>query len=143
MRAQVIEAPENPFLDYPVSLFLAGGITNCYDWQKDVIARIGEYPISIFNPRRVGFDLSNKFDSRIQREWEFGRLRRANVIFFWFAPETLCPITLFELGAALERGQKLIIGCHPDYARKDDVCHQCEMKGFVVSENFDVAVLRL
>jgi hypothetical protein len=46
---------------------------------------------------------------------------------FYFAQETLCPITLFELGAALERNiyvtikQDIIVYCEPEYSRKFDV----------------------
>jgi len=48
-------------------------------------------------------------------------LKSADIIIFWFSGATLCPITLFELGAALERNQKIIVGIEPNYKRKIDV----------------------
>jgi hypothetical protein len=59
--------------------------------------------------------------SEHQIRWEYGRIRNADVMSFWFPKETLCPITLFELGAALERGKPLAVGSHPDYPRKLDI----------------------
>jgi hypothetical protein len=56
-----------------------------------------------------------------QIEWEHRHLLRSDAILFWFPPETLCPIALYELGAWNFRPKKLFIGCHPDYQRKRDV----------------------
>lgn len=57
-----------------------------------------------------------------QIEWEFRHLRRATAVLFWFPPETLCPIALFELGGRVQvREQALFVGTDPDYARKLDV----------------------
>ena len=43
------------------------------------------------------------------------------MILFWFAPETICPITLFEYGKWLVSPKRLFVGCHQDYVRKQDV----------------------
>ena len=56
--------------------------------------------------------------------WEHKRLSRADAILFWFPEETLCPITLFELGAWSYMGKMLFVGHHPNYARKLDICVQ-------------------
>ncbi len=61
-----------------------------------------------------------------QIDWKHRHLRKADAVAFWFPCETLCPITLYELGAWSvyrdERGQKpLFIGVHPDYKRRQDV----------------------
>ncbi len=49
--------------------------------------------------------------------WEHDHLRRAKAIMFWFPSETLCPITLYELGAwtilARQTGTKLFVGADP------------------------------
>ena len=48
-------------------------------------------------------------------------LREADIILFWFPKETLCPITLFELGCFLNTPKTLVIGVEPGYARERDV----------------------
>ena len=35
-----------------VDLFLAGGISNCPDWQSEVIKMLGDTDLNIANPRR-------------------------------------------------------------------------------------------
>lgn len=138
MKAQVIEAPALTRMRYYKSLFLGGGITNCVDWQKEVIKELSDLEMTLINPRRAHFDLTDPTASAVQIEWEYRFLRGCNQIMFWFSPETLCPITLFELGSALERfdlemkenrHQDLFIGCHPEYKRILDVQHQARLKG--------------
>jgi hypothetical protein len=117
------------------SIFLAGSITNAKDWQKTVYASIRNANGVVYNPRRENFDINNPKDSRIQIEWEFEYLRKADIIVFYFSHETVAPITLFELGAALERNshedirnqQKILIYCEPEYSRKSDVKIQTEL----------------
>lgn len=116
------------------SLFLAGGITNCLDWQRDFIFEFGQCKdVDILNPRREQFDIEKQEIAKQQIEWEFDMLQLADVIVFWFAPETLCPITLFELGIQLGRRQigartpELIIGCSYMYEREFDVTTQTRL----------------
>lgn len=126
---QYIEAISWEKPKHDTKLFLAGGITNCSDWQKQVVESLRDIQgITVFNPRRANFDVTNSNASKDQIFWEYHRIREATHIMFWFTPETLCPITLFELGAALERNHNLIIGCHPDYKRKFDVEYQASLK---------------
>lgn len=109
------------------AVFLAGGITGCPDWQggmaKELVAKCPR--LVVLNPRRDHFDVSDASAHDEQIQWEFDALRQASVVLFWFPRETLCPITLYELGAwsALHRqlGTKIVVGCHPDYARRRDV----------------------
>ena len=117
------------------SIFLAGSITNAKDWQKILYASIKNANGVVYNPRRENFDINNPKDSRIQIEWEFDYLRKADIIVFYFSGETVAPITLYELGAALERNvsrdrrkqQKILIYCEPEYSRKFDVKVQTEL----------------
>ena len=37
------------------SLFLAGGITGCPNWQKEIIVKLKDLPLVRFNPRRASF----------------------------------------------------------------------------------------
>lgn len=121
--------------------FLAGGITNCEDWQNYAIDKLNsEEGLVLLNPRRVDFDTSNLQDEAFQIQWEHERLVEATYCLFWFPPETLCPITLFELGKWLGWGKRgLVVGCHPDYKRRRDVVHQTQLMrpGFVVYSSLD------
>ncbi len=106
-------------------LFLAGGISNCPDWQSKIVTLLKDSDYTILNPRRKNFGLT---DSKTQIEWEFKYLARSNYILFWFPEETLCPITLFEYGKELGRYSDmdginctLFVGCHPNYKRKIDL----------------------
>lgn len=115
-------------------IFLAGGITGCGDWQTSIINLIdvkvngSGKDICLLNPRRKEFDVNKPLMTKDQIDWEYKYLRLAKEIVFWFPQETLCPITLFELGAALERSQKLYIGCNQDYKRRSDVEYQTYLK---------------
>lgn len=108
-------------------LFLGGGITSCPDWQADVLWELRLiYPDSsadliVLNPRRAEWPIGDPDASEAQIEWEHQALRWADVICFWFPCETLCPITLYELGAWSMTDKELVVGCHPDYQRLADV----------------------
>jgi hypothetical protein len=107
-------------------MFLAGGITNCPDWQSETIAHLEkDLPswsrLTVLNPRRANFPINDPGSSEDQIIWERLHLSKADLIFFWFPKETLCPIVLFELGAALHSNTPLIIGTDIRYARRADV----------------------
>src|SRR6478736_102537 len=95
----VIEAP-NP---HPrrSDVFLGGGISGCPDWQSSVIYLLTDTPGVLLNPRRKGEFTEDIAGEQI--EWEYKALRTADTVFFWFPQETLCPITLFELGVFTQR----------------------------------------
>ena len=103
------------------SLFLAGGITGCPNWQKEMIGQLKDSPLVLFNPRRASFPIEDKCASRAQIEWEHIHLRKATAISFWFPCETLNPIVLYELGAWSMTDKKLFVGVHPEYQRRQDV----------------------
>jgi hypothetical protein len=103
------------------SLFLAGGITNCPHWQIDLVARLQDVPLVLLNPRRTCFPIEEPNAAHEQIAWEYAHLRQASAIAFWFPGETLCPITLYELGAWSMTEKKLFVGVHPKYERREDV----------------------
>lgn len=127
MTATVIAAPD----EYPgpgPGLFLAGGITGTVDWQAEVIARLADLPLVLLNPRRTNFPIHDPAAAEAQIGWEYRHLRRAAAVLFWFPPETLCPIALFELGGrTLVPDQPLFVGTHPGYARRADVVIQLRL----------------
>jgi len=124
MKCQVIEAPSSNFLELKYSfqsLFLAGGITGCPDWQRDLIAILDDVYIVLLNPRRKDFPIHDPSASMKQIKWEYDALRKADMISFWFPKETLCPIVLYELGAWSMTDKQIFIGVHPEYPRRQDV----------------------
>jgi hypothetical protein len=118
-----IEAPQT-YQGKETSLFLAGGIVGCPDWQKDLVARLQDAPLVLLNPRRAFFLMENKNAASAQIAWEHTHLRQASAISFWFPCETLCPIVLYELGAWSMTDKKLFVGVHPEYQRRLDVLIQ-------------------
>lgn len=109
------------------SLFLAGGITACDDWQRRAAAALADLPLAVLNPRRANFPINDPSAAATQIEWEHRHLRRATALLFWFPPETLCPITLYELGAWSVSAKPLFVGTHPDYQRRQDVVIQTRL----------------
>lgn len=136
-----IEAPQYSVeierLPASESIFLAGSITGAHDWQLELaysrMVESGPRLIdlyNVFNPRRANY---NALDSTLELEqitWEYHCIHKCNHILFWFAPETLAPITLFELGSALNTHDhnKIYIGIDPEYKRKNDVIIQTQLR---------------
>lgn len=126
--ATVITAPNEAPITGP-SLFLAGGISGCPDWQESVIQMLRpqlDDDIVLINPRRKNFEASEAA-AIAQIKWEFKRLRAASAILFWFPAETVCPITLFELGTMMRSRRPIYVGCHPEYRRMLDVVTQVNL----------------
>lgn len=122
-----IEAP-NPHGKFSFgSIFLAGGITDCPDWQSEVAAGLQDTDAMVYNPRRANFPMGDPFAGGQQIEWEHKALMGCFTILFWFPEETLCPIVLFELGAQSQLHKRLVVGTHPNYKRRFDVQHQLRL----------------
>lgn len=109
------------------SLFLGGGISNCKDWQKEMVESLKDTNLVLINPRRESFDTSKKNIEEEQIAWEFNHLDKSDAVLFWFPPETLCPITLYELGKISKTNKTIFIGVDKDYARKNDVVIQTKL----------------
>jgi hypothetical protein len=103
------------------SLFMGGGITSCPAWQPLMVDLLQDTDLVVVNPRREHFDTSDSELPRVQIEWEHRYLEQVAARMFWFPCETLCPITLFELGKFCRNPDPLFVGCHPDYKRALDV----------------------
>lgn len=116
---QVYTAPDET--PTKIDLFLAGGISNCPDWQNDSLTYLqNKTEIIVANPRRTIYD--NTADASKQIKWEYDALNKADLVSFWFPKETLCPITLFELGRfSHDKSKPVLVGVHPQYQRKLDV----------------------
>ena len=80
-----IEAPENFEPDKnEMSIFLAGGISDCSNWQEEMKNYLSDTGLVILNPRRDNFPIHIPAEARKQIEWEYNHLRKASMISFWF-----------------------------------------------------------
>jgi len=114
------------------SVFVAGGISNCPDWQSEIVTLIDSNIFDVVNPRReIGFDNTGA-TAEEQITWEHKALGLVDACIFWFPKETLCPISLFELGGMLHRAKhrnvRLVIGWHPEYQRAFDLKVQIKLE---------------
>ena len=150
-----VTAPDEFQRKFGVKVFLAGGITKCPKWQKDVIEYIekhfelycvedlyvnetyGNYSdLIIFNPRRDNFPIHDPSASQAQIEWEFNALERCDIFSMDFSSgESDQPICLFELGRNMCRMQdkstnwrdRIVITVENGYRRKSDVIIQTKL----------------
>lgn len=110
------------------SVFLAGGITGCNNWQQEIVDILDDDEIIIYNPRRKDFPIDDPSSAEAQIKWEYHHMRVADTILFWFPGETMCPITLYELGTwSVSFNKPIFIGVHPEYIRKQDVIIQTKL----------------
>jgi len=121
---KVITAPQE--LTVRGDIFLGGGISNCPDWQQEIIDALQDTQLILVNPRRAGVLEPEWAEEQI--EWEYNALRKVNTVIFWFPEETLCPITLLELGVFTQKPEtRIIVGTHPNYERRFDVIKQLKL----------------
>ncbi len=124
----ITDGPPGQWVLQP-SVFLAGGITDCPPWQWDLIALLENEPGMLFNPRRREWPSGADVQEVIRQiEWEHHWLHQADIVSFWFCRATLCPIVLYELGAAAERQQRMVVGVEPGYQRELDVVTQLRLQ---------------
>jgi hypothetical protein len=140
-----------------VSVFLAGGITGCSDWQAEFYELLKDklgsgFPATIYNPRRPQFPMDDPKAAKQQIEWEFEQLQECDILAFWFAPETLNPIVLYELGFQMGKvwangeSTRIVVGVHPDYQRKQDVEIQMKLameRETIISGTLEVLAARV
>jgi hypothetical protein len=107
------------------SVFLAGGIVGCRDWQQDAREMLEPHGFIVLNPRRPDFPVGDTLAGSEQVAWEYRHLHRADIVLFWFSSETVQPIVMYELGrhAALSTSN-IVVGADPMYPRRDDVLMQ-------------------
>lgn len=135
-----LEAPTRIDHTLPRPLvFLAGGITNCPDWQQDTATALslepgGQCNFTLLNPRRKNFPMGDPGASQAQIAWEHEALWSSDIILFWFSRGSDNPIVLLEYGMHLMRNRLQtsgaptpIVGCDPEYPRAMDVRVQTQL----------------
>ena len=139
MRTVVALQEQGP--EQKPAVFLAGGISGCGDWQSEMTALLSSTTLTLLNPRRPDFPMDDPKAAHAQIDWEFRHLRNADAALFWFPRETLCPITLFELGAWSRSDKPLFVGTHSQYQRRLDVIIQLSLARPEVVVTEDLATL--
>ena len=118
-----------------ICIFLAGGITNCDNWQDTVIDRLSKSSSNnnmvVFNPRRDNFPIGNPNESVKQITWEFKYIEESDIFSMYFCNANYDqPICMYELGRNIVRMQekypnswqdRIIITVEPGYKRAKDV----------------------
>ena len=132
MSREDLDIRDPPNLDMKsdmTKVFLGGCIGECDDWQQKWIDLFGAHvgiagkKALVYNPR-----WDYKWTSVQQIEWEFDRLRDSDIIVMWFGKGGMNRIVFYELGMWINStGRKAVIGCDPDFDRKDDVVIQTKL----------------
>ncbi len=135
--ALIIEAPNEVYSienNNNLKLFLAGGITNCPDWQSYAIDQIKDIEdLTVYSPRRKDFPIDDPNASEEQITWEYNKLAEADITLFWFSRGSLNPIVLYELGlwgnAKIDEDDRgyVFVGIDEEYERKQDVIIQTNL----------------
>ena len=124
-----------------VTCFLAGGITNCPDWQKAVIEKlrrkVGTDNLVIFNPRRDNFPIDDPNASAEQIAWEFNQLEQMDIFSMYFSSgKSDQPICMYELGRNIVNMQmrfptdwehRIVVTVESGYKRENDVVIQTKL----------------
>jgi len=144
---EVYKPPVYPTLYDTTSIFLAGSIEmdKAKRWQDDFVKEFEKLEKSygkgekyvLLNPRRDDWDSSWKQEISNaqfyqQVEWELTFLERADYKVFYFAENTMSPVTLLELGRFSEDGQSFVL-VEDGYLRKGNVdifCHRYRIPVF-------------
>ena len=130
-----------------ITVFLAGGISDCDNWQQKVIDYLNNEDhtehLVLFNPRRDNFPINDPSASQKQIEWEFYKIQSADIFSMYFCEsKSNQPICLYELGRNIpvfinkynNWYDRILITCESNYSRKNDVVIQTYLatgiKGF-------------
>jgi hypothetical protein len=136
---------DTPVMEHYNQVFLAGSIEmgKAEDWQSRVVAEFASDDVTFYNPRRDDWDSSwtqdqSNLQFNKQVNWELNRLNTADIIFFYFSPGTISPISLLELGLYIDSNP--IVCCPPGFQRKGNIDIVCTRKGISVYNNLEDAM---
>lgn len=149
---KVIQPPSS-WKDFELSytdkvIFLGGSIEmgTATLWQDRVIDALSNKEGTILNPRRDDWDSSwvqdptpgTKFHEQVT--WELDGQECADVLAYYFDPNTKSPITLLELGLALQANTNIspvivVVYCPTTFWRYGNVKITCDRYGIHVYED--------
>jgi len=129
-KVRVLTAPEQLTEIEQITspkIFLAGGITNCPNWQHGLITNLtskferdGKSDLLLINPRRENFPIHDPTASTTQIAWEYHWLSESDAVVFWFSRGSDNPIVLFEYGN-FGFSKLSFVGIDLEYSRRRDV----------------------
>ena len=130
-KESIVHYPPSPVTVTKPSVILFGNIDKRtgVDWRDELASALSNLPIEILNPDRKDWDSTwvedisfPKFKEQV--EWEMSYAQIADIIVFHFAPDTLAPVSLLELGMYANTG-KVIVCCHPEFKKRGNVQIVC------------------
>ena len=125
------------------TIFLAGSIEQgkAENWQKR-LEQLHKDEYNVLNPRREGWDSSweqsieaPQFNQQVK--WELTGLDQADVIVFYFSPDTKSPISLLELGLYANSHKEIYVICPDGFWRKRNVDIICEKYNLQLIESLE------
>lgn len=156
---KVITPPYSTNTSSSIRVFLAGSIEmgKAERWQDEVISLINgsnleeeiRQKLVIFNPRRDDWDSSWKQtyeDPQFYQQvnWELNNLEKATHILYYFANDTLSPISLLELGKFYQDTSKtIVVVVGSNYQRKGNVDIFCDRYNITVAESLRDGIIKL
>lgn len=130
-----------------LAVFLAGSIEMgaAEMWQDRIVKAIDHPDIMFLNPRRDDWDWTweQKIDNpkfREQVDWEHNAMELADVILFYFVPDTKSPISLMELGMWAYTDKPVVVCCPEGFWRKGNVDITCDRTGIRVYDNLETFI---
>jgi hypothetical protein len=137
----------------PNMIFLAGSIEmgKAINWQQNVLDHFSNVDdITFLNPRRKDWDSSWKQDPDFkpfldQVLWEQRGLSHSSTIFFYFAPGTISPVSMLELGMTINSDYPphIIVCCPKEFHRYGNIKIICDQRGIDVHQTLDEAISAL
>lgn len=127
------------------SVFLAGSIEMgvAEDWQHQTATKLAPLAGVVYNPRRAEWDSSwaqtiDNPDFNAQVTWELDMIQEADIVIFYFDPNTKSPVTLLELGYACgTKPAQTYVACPAGFYRRGNVEITCERFGVRFFESLD------
>lgn len=132
----VVTAPHLYIPKYDdITVFLAGGISGCRDWQQEVINNLfqmigkDDSQVVVYNPRQKDFNINDLDATEDQITWEFQYLNKVDIFSMYFVGgDQIQPICLYELGRYTARPlYERVISVEKDYIRERDVAVQVSL----------------
>lgn len=156
MKAKVFKPPMILPEDDRFTVFLGGSIEmgKAEDWQELITGELQNFGINILNPRRDDWDSSWEQDPTPgtnfyeQVTWELRGLEESDYRIFYFAKDTMSPISLMELGlhtkSHLPRNdEKMIVYVDENYSRKGNVIIFCNRYSIPFYQNREEFITKL
>lgn len=135
-----IKAPDEAPVDRRRSVFLAGSIDNgeAEKWQDRFCEALQNEDLLVFDPRRDEWNTEpSEEELNKQIQWELTHINQADLVVFYFAPKSIAPITLLELGIVAEGNLPAVVCCPKEYWRSGNVHFICNYYDITLVESFD------